>query len=437
MYSLIIHNARVARADGSTVEADIACARGIIERIEPAVDAAAEESVDAQGRLVLPGVIDPQVHFRDPGATDKEDLESGSRAAVKGGVTAFLEMPNTRPPTISQQALDAKLARAASVCVANYGFFIGATPDNLDAINSAAPVCGIKVFMGSSTGSLLVHEQKDLERIFANGERLIAVHAEDEQRIRLRTQQFGAGAPMEPRMHSRVRDRECALRATERALALSQKHRRRLHVLHLSTADEVALLRRHKPAWVTAEAIPNHLFLNENDYERLGTCAQMNPPLRTAKDNEALWQGLIDGVIDFIATDHAPHSLADKARPYPASPSGMPGVETSLPLLLTEMAAGRCTLAQIQRWMCAGPAEAYRIRNKGTLAEGWDADLTVVDIERYRPVVNAEMFTRVGWSPFAGRELTGWPVYTVVGGRVAFDNGHIREGVRGRPLEFA
>ncbi len=439
VYSLLIRNAVVACADGRTVEGDVACGDGVVQRCAGAVDAAARESIDAGGRLLLPGVIDAQVHFRDPGAPHKEDLGSGSRAAVAGGVTSFLEMPNTAPPTVSQQALDAKLARAASVCVANYGFFIGATPDNLDAINTAAPVCGIKVFMGSSTGSLLVYRERDLERIFANGDRLIAVHAEDEQRIRARSARFAASAPdqpLHPRLHSRIRDRECALRATERALTLAERYQRRLHILHLSTADEVALLRRRKPPWVTAEAIPNHLFLNEADYDRLGTCAQMNPPLRTQADNEALWQGLLDGVIDFVATDHAPHTLAEKARPYPDSPSGMPGVETSLPLMLTEMAAGRCSLAQIQRWMSRGPAEAYRLRNKGIIAEGWDADLTLVDLTQSRTVVDAEMFTRAGWSPFAGRALTGWPVCTVVGGEIVFHNGEIRQGVRGRALSF-
>jgi dihydroorotase len=432
---LLIRNARLARPDGSIIEGDLLCHDGVIERIAAQITASADETLDAGGNLLLPGVIDPQVHFREPGREYKEDLGSGSRAAVKGGVTSFLEMPNTDPSTSNQAALDDKLRRAAEKCVANYGFFIGATPDNLDDINHAGPACGIKIFMGASTGSLLVDKAEDLERIFANGSRLIAVHAEDEARIRARREQFKGRTDVA--VHSDIRDNRSALLATELALTLSRKYRRRLHILHLSTHEEVELLRRDKPAWVTAEVIPNHLLLNVNDYARLGTQVQMNPPIRRPEDNASLWAGLHDGVIDFIATDHAPHTLEEKRKPYPQSPAGMPGVETSLPLMLTEMKAGRCTLAEIQKWMCHGPAEAYGIRHKGKILEGWDADLTLVDMDHVRPVRNEEMFTRVRWSPFNGRELTGWPIYTIVGGQVAFERGKIRDGVRGRPLSFA
>jgi len=396
--SLLITNARIARADGSLLEGDLLCDNGLIARIDGRIDAKASETIDAHGRLLLPGVIDPQVHFREPGKEYKEGLASGSRAAVKGGVTSFLEMPNTDPPTINQAALDEKLQRAAQKCVANYGFFIGATPANLEELNAATPACGIKIFMGASTGSLLVDKDEDLERIFAHGTRLIAVHAEDEARIRARRERFAGRT--DPAVHSEIRDNECALRATEKVLALSKKYRRRLHILHLSTREEVELLRRDKPTWVTAEVIPNHLFLNIDDYSTQGARVQMNPPIRTRQDNDALWRGLHDGVIDFIATDHAPHTLEEKQRPYPDSPAGMPGVETSLPLMLTEMTAGRCTLAEIQKWMCYGPAEAYGIPNKGKILEGWDADLTLVDIEQSKPVRDEEMFTKVHWSPF-------------------------------------
>jgi len=431
---LLIRNARLARPDGSIIEGDLLCHDGVIERIAAQITTPADETLDAGGNLLLPGVIDPQVHFREPGREHKEDLGSGSRAAVKGGVTSFLEMPNTDPTTSNQAALDDKLRRAAEKCVANYGFFIGATPDNLDDINHAGPACGIKIFMGASTGNLLVDKAEDLDRIFANGSRLIAVHAEDEARIRARREQFKDRTDVA--VHSDIRDNQSALLATELALKLSKKYRRRLHILHLSTHEEVELLRRDKPAWVTAEVIPNHLLLNVNDYARLGALVQMNPPIRRPEDNAALWAGLHDGAIDFIATDHAPHTLEEKRQPYPQSPAGMPGVETSLPLMLTEMKAGRCTLAEIQKWMCHGPAEAYGIRNKGKILEGWDADLTLVDMEHTRPVRNEEMFTRVRWSPFDGRKLTGWPIYTIVGGRVAFDRGKIRDGVHGRPLSF-
>ncbi len=434
MPKLLIRNARIARPDGSIFEGDLLCHDGAIERIAAQISVPADETLDAGGNLLLPGVIDPQVHFREPGREYKEDLGSGSRAAVKGGVTSFLEMPNTDPSTSNQAALDDKLRRAADKSVANYGFFIGATPDNLDEINHASPACGIKIFMGASTGSLLVDKAEDLERIFANGSRLIAVHAEDEARIRARREQLKGRTDVA--VHSDIRDNRSALLATELALALSRKYRRRLHILHLSTHEEVELLRRDKPAWVTAEVIPNHLLLNVNDYARLGALVQMNPPIRRPEDNAALWAGLHDGAIDLIATDHAPHTLEEKRKPYPQSPAGMPGVETSLPLMLTEMKAGRCTLAEIQKWMCHGPADAYGIRNKGKILEGWDADLTLVDMEHAKPVRNEEMFTKVRWSPFNGRQLTGWPIYTIVGGQVAFDRGKIRDGVHGRPLSF-
>jgi dihydroorotase len=433
--SLLIRNARVAREDGTVFGGDVYCENGVIARIEGRLDLKADESIDADGLLLLPGVIDPQVHFREPGKEYKEDLGSGSRAAARGGVTSFLEMPNTDPPTTTQAALDDKLARAAAKCVVNYGFFIGATAHNLDDVNRAAPACGIKIFMGSSTGSLLVDREEDLERLFANGTRLIAVHAEDEARIRSRQQKFSGRT--DPAVHSEIRDNECARLATARAMALSQKYRRRLHILHMSTHEEVELLRRDKPAWVTAEVIPNHLLLNVDHYKTLGTLVQMNPPIRTAKDNEALWQGLRDGIVDFIATDHAPHTLEEKRAGYPKSPAGMPGVETSLPLLLTEMINGRCTLAEIQKWMCRGPAEAYRIVNKGRLVPGYDADLTLVDTENYHPVRNEETVTRVHWSPYAGKPLTGWPQYTIVGGQIVYERGRIREQVRGKALQYA
>lgn len=431
--NLLIKNARIAQLDGSTVEGDVLCKDGKIAKIDGSIDTSADEIIDAAGRLLLPGVIDPQVHFREPGNEHKEDLGSGSRAAVRGGVTSFLEMPNTSPPTTDQAALDRKLQLAAEKSVANYGFFIGATPENLESLNSVSPACGIKIFMGSSTGTLLVNRRDDLDRIFGNGTRLIAVHAEDETRIEERKKEFAGRTDYA--VHSEIRDNQTAVLATELALELSKKYQRRLHILHLSTHEEVEILRKDKPAWVTAEVIPNHLLLNVADYEKKGSLVQMNPPIRQAEDNEALWQGLRDGVIDFIATDHAPHTLEEKNQPYPKSPAGMPGVETSLPLMLTEMKKGRCDLAQIQKWMCYGPAESYRIPNKGKILEGWDADLTLVDLENTRPVRNEEVFSRVGWSPYEGRELV-WPVYTIVGGRVVFDQGKIRDGVLGKALTF-
>lgn len=434
MPSLLIRNARIAQLDGTAYEGDVYCARGVIERIDRRLSLDADETIDAAGKLLLPGVIDPHVHFREPGNEYKENLASGSRAAARGGVTSFLEMPNTNPATIDQTTLDDKLARAAKSSVVNYGFFIGATPYNLDALNSASPTCGIKIFMGCSTGDLLVHKQEDLERIFANGNHIIAVHAEDEERMHQRRAQYADRT--DPAVHSEIRDNTSAAIATSRALALAKKYRRRLHILHLSTRDEVELLRRAKPAWVKAEAIPNHLLLNVGDYAKQGARVQMNPPLRSREDNDALWAALNDGVIDFVGTDHAPHTLEEKDRGYPETPSGMPGVETSLPLMLTQMRSGRCTLAQIQKWMCHGPAAAYGIPNKGRIELGFDADLALVDLETARPVRNDELFTKAKWSPYAGWELIGWPLYTIVGGRVVYDRAGIRPHVLGQALRF-
>jgi dihydroorotase len=438
MFDLIIRNANVLQPDGTTVPADVACHSGKIEQITAISGTNSRDTIDAQGHLLLPGVIDPQVHFREPGATHKEDLRSGSRAAVRGGVTSFLEMPNCSPPTTNQTRLDWKLACAARSSVANFGFFIGASKDNLKALNTVHPACGIKIFMGSSTGDLLVDDENLLDAIFATGDRLIAVHAEDETRIRERSTLFLGTENDRPsyEIHSKIRDPETALIATQRAVRLSKKYGRRLHILHLSTAEEVDFLRLEKPPQVTCEVVPNHLFLSSDDYDQLGSRVQMNPPVRAPENASALWQGLQDSIIDIIATDHAPHTAEEKRQPYPLSPSGMPGVETSLPMMLTRVADGQCTLQQIQEWMSYGPARLYGIPDKGLIAEGFDADLTLVDLERYRPVVNEEIFSRAGWSPYNGRQLTGWPLYTVVNGRVVFDHGEIRAGIYGRALNF-
>lgn len=434
MSTLLIRNARIARPDGTLVDGDLLCENGFIARIDAAMDVDSEQIVDARGMLLLPGVIDPHVHFREPGHEYKEDLESGSRAAAKGGVTSFLEMPNTDPPTVSRQALRDKLARATRGCAVNYGFFIGATANNLDELNAAQEACGVKIFMGCSTGGLLVDRDEDLERIFAGCDRLIAVHAEDETRLNQRKRTFAERR--DAAAHSEIRDPEAALIATRRAIEFARRYRRRLHILHLSTAAEVELLRRDKPEGIKAEVSPNHLFLNVGDYARLGTRVQMNPPVRALADNAALWAGLRDGVLDFIGSDHAPHTLAEKDRPFPEAPSGMPGIETTLPLMLSEMAAGRCTLAQILKWMCAGPAQAYALANKGIIQEGYDADLTLVDTVSIKPVRHAEMLSKCRWSPYHERELTGWPAYTIVGGQIVFERGQIHSKARGRALQF-
>lgn len=433
--SLLIQQAQILLPTGEFLTGDVHIEQGSIVQVAPEIrDAPCDRAIDAAGLTLLPGVIDPQVHFREPGLEYKEDLFTASCACAKGGVTSFLEMPNTRPLTTTQAALDDKLHRAAQKCLVNYGFFIGATAELLPDLLEAAPTPGIKIFMGSMHGPLLVDEAAILEAIFAKGDRLIAVHAEDQDRIRQRRQQF-AGVT-DPAIHSQIQDHQAALNATQLALRLSKTYQRRLHILHLSTAEEADLLRHDKPTWVTAEVTPQHLLLNTSAYETIGTLAQMNPPLRSPHDNAVLWQALLDGVLDFIATDHAPHTLEEKAQPYPNTPSGMPGVETSLPLMLTQAMQGRCTVAQVANWMSTNVAKAYRIPNKGAIAPGYDADLVLVDLQTYHPVLREELQTKCRWSPFEGWNLTGWPVMTLVGGQVVYNRGKLNTEVRGKALRF-
>ncbi len=432
--SLLIRRARILLPNGEFLVGDVQICDGKIVNVAAEIVESGDREIDAIGLTLLPGVIDPQVHFREPGLEHKEDLFTASCACAKGGVTSFLEMPNTRPLTTTQAALDDKLRRAAEKCLVNYGFFIGATAEILPDLLNANPVSGIKVFMGSMHGDLLMDDAANLEAVFAKGDRLIAVHAEDQVRINQRRQEFAGVTDIA--VHSQIQDNQAALLATQLAVKLSKKYQRRLHILHLSTGEEAEFLRQEKPSWVTAEVTPQHLLLNTSAYETIGSFAQMNPPLRSPRDNEILWQALLDGVIDFIATDHAPHTLAEKAQTYPNTPSGMPGVETSLPLMLTQAVAGKCTVAQVANWMSTAVAKAYKIPNKGKIAPGFDADLVLVDLEKYRPVVGAEMASKCGWSSFEGWNLTGWPVVTVVGGKVVFENGKLDTNVRGEALRF-
>ena len=434
--SLLIRQARVLLPNGDFITGDVLTQNNKIVQVSSNICAdTSVVEIDAQGLTLLPGVIDPQVHFREPGLEYKEDLFTASCACAKGGVTSFLEMPNTKPLTTNQSALDDKLHRASQKSLVNYGFFIGATADNLTELLTVNPTPGIKIFMGSMHGDLLIDEEAILDRIFSQGSRLIAVHAEDQSRIRQRRQQFAD--IHDPAIHSQIQDSQAALNATQLALKLSQKYHRRLHILHLSTGVEAELLRQYKPSWVTAEVTPQHLLLNTEAYSTIGTLAQMNPPLRSPEDNQVLWQALRDGVIDFIATDHAPHTLEEKAQIYPNTPSGMPGVETSLPLMLTAAMDGKCTVSQVANWMSKAVAVGYGIPNKGEITPGYDADLVLVDLNNYKPVKREELLSKCGWSPFEGWNLTGWPVQTIVGGQIVYAQGKVNPQIRGQALSFS
>ncbi|MCS6959444.1 MAG: dihydroorotase [Pseudanabaenaceae cyanobacterium SKYGB_i_bin29] len=437
MQDLLIRGSHVLLPTGTVQQLDVLVQGEKIAQIGEEIALETDRVIDGTGLTLLPGVIDPQVHFREPGLEHKEDLQTASYACARGGVTSFLEMPNTKPLTVNQATLEDKLRRAREKSIVNYGFFIGATSYNLEELEKVEPCCGIKIFMGSMHGDLLVDDDELLERIFAQGSRLIAVHAEDQQRIRQRRAAILDNLPAaNPCLHSLIQDDQAALLATIKAVHLSLKYRRRLHILHLSTKLEVDYLRQYKAPWITAEVTPQHLFLNTAAYETLGTLAQMNPPLRSEADNAALWQGLQDGILDFIATDHAPHTLEEKAKPYPHSPSGMPGVETSLPLMLTAAVQGKCTLFQVSNWLSRNVAIAYGIPRKGEIRVGWDADLVLVDLNRWQTVETTQLQTKCGWSPFTGWRLTGFPQYTIVNGQVVYAQGKIISETRGKPLQF-
>jgi dihydroorotase len=406
-----------------------------IAAVDAAAHADADEVVDAAGLHLLPGVVDDQVHFREPGLTHKEDLAHASRACAKGGVTTFLEMPNTVPSAVTQERLEQKLALAAERSLVNYGFYIGATPHNVADLKTAHRTPGIKIFIGSSTGDLLVDDQQALERIFAETTLPICAHCEDESTIRANRERVGTTSDVAD--HSRIRDDAAALIATRRAIDLALRHEHRFHVLHVSTAAEVDEIAQALPSkLITAEACPHHLLFSVDDYPRLGTLVQMNPSLKTKADAERLWRGLRAGTIQVIATDHAPHTLEEKRQPYLKSPSGLPAVENSLALMLDQAHRGRCTLEQVVHWMCDAPARVWDIVGKGRIAPGFDADLVLVDLQKTLVIRNEEQQTKCRWSPWHGETLTGWPVRTWVLGREVFREGRFDDARPGREAVF-
>jgi dihydroorotase len=417
----LIKNATVV-LPGELAEIDVLIEGEKIVDLDSAPQVVADEVIDASGLHLMPGVIDDQVHFREPGLTHKEDLAHASRACARGGVTTFLEMPNTTPPAITQHGLLEKLELAAASSLVNYGFYIGATSNNVKDLQTAERTPGIKIFIGSSTGDLLVDDQQALERIFAETSLPITAHCEDQSAMLENMQRFAGTTDV--RDHSRIRDHQVAIISTRRALDLAHRHNHRFHVLHVSTADEVQLLLDHQGR-ITAEACHHHLLFNVDDYDRLGSLIQMNPSIKTAEDNRQLWQALLDGAIQVIATDHAPHTLEEKQQPYPQSPSGLPAVENSLALMLDRVHQGLCQIQQVVDWMCDAPARVWDIVNKGRIHVGYDADLVLVDLEKQITVRNEDQLTKCGWSPWDGEQLTGWPVATWVMGHQVYRDGEL------------
>ncbi|MEC7239034.1 MAG: dihydroorotase [Candidatus Thermoplasmatota archaeon] len=449
--NLLISGATMLLPD-ATKQGDLRITNGIIAEIGDAgsLDNHDDEMfVDGTGLHLLPGIIDPQVHFRDPGQPEKEDLGSGSIAAASGGVTSFLDMPNNVPSITTLEGMQGKLATAAAKCITNYGFFIGATEDNVADLQEAVGtrenpiaipgICGIKIFMGVSTGTLLVSDKTALERIFTETAGLIAVHAEDEDRMAERRKLIEGRTDIAA--HAYYRDDITALMATKLSVELAHKTGHRLHILHLTSGIEADYLNDHctLPSMadgypiITTEVLPQHLTFDETDVDEHGVRLQMNPPIRYAKDREILWQRLVDGTIQCIATDHAPHTLEAKSKGFPEAPSGMPGVETSLPVMLNYVNQGRCSLEDVTRWMSTNVADCYQMIGKGKLEVGYDGDVVLVDMD-YRAVVeDKNCWARVGWNPFSGRELTGWPVLTVVEGVPVFERSE-GTGQKGRIL---
>ena len=387
---------------------------GKILEIDANASSSAEVVIECDGKHLMPGVIDDQVHFREPGLTHKEDLYTASRACAAGGTTAFLEMPNTKPPAVTAEGVKAKDSIAAEKSHVHYGFYIGATPDNVAELNAADNVPGIKIFIGSSTGNLLVDEQEALERIFAETTLPICAHCEDETTVRANAERLAGTTDIHD--HSRIRDVNAAVIATTRAVDLANRHQHRFHVLHVSTAAELPIIANQSP-YISAEVCPHHLFFNTDDYERLGSRIQMNPSIKSAADNQALWNALLENTIQAIATDHAPHTLEEKAKPYPESPSGLPAVENSLALFLNQVVSGKCTLPQVANWMSDAPARIWGIVGKGRIEKGYDADLVLIDIEERRTIQDELQHTKSKWSPWHGESLTGWPIATFLNGR--------------------
>lgn len=435
MFDLLIRGGTLATPSGMG-EADVAVRDGRIEAIGSLSGMAAAETFEAGGLHVLPGVVDTQVHFREPGNEHKEDLESGSRAAVLGGVTAVFEMPNTHPPTTTRFALEDKLARARGRMHCDYAFYVGATPQNvgaLGALERAPGVAGVKAFLGSSTGTLLLDREEDIRAALMAGERRVAVHSEDEARLRERFHRAEKG---NPGTHPVWRDAEAARMSTERVLRLARKAGRRLHVLHVTTADELPLLAESRD-FATVETTPQHLTLSAPEcYERLGTYAQMNPPIRDEAHREALWSAVRQGLVDVIGSDHAPHTREEKEKTYPESPAGMPGVQTLVTILLDHVNAGRLSLERFVDLTSAGAQRVFGIAGKGRIAKGYDADFTVVDLKARRKIENSWIASKCGWTPFDGMSTTGWPVATIIRGQIVMRDGALMTASGGEPVRF-
>lgn len=441
--ALLILNANIVN-EGKVFPSDVLIKNGFIEKIGKFLSAAGiSQTIDANGQYLFPGVIDDQVHFREPGLTHKADIYTESRAAVAGGLTSFMEMPNTVPNTLTQELLEEKYLIAAKTSLANYSFYMGASNNNLAEVLKTDPkqVCGIKVFMGSSTGNMLVDDEKALEAIFGKVNMLIATHCEDEETIRKNTafyrEKYGEDIPF--RFHPLIRSEEACFRSSSMAVGLAKKHGAKLHILHISTARELELFDNHLPLSekkITAEACIHHLWFDDSDYESKGSLIKWNPAVKKTSDREAIFKAVLDGRIDVIATDHAPHTLTEKQQPYFKAPSGGPLVQHSLVAMLEFYHQGKMSLEKIGEKMCHNPAVLFNIKKRGYIREGYFADLVLVDLQQPWKVFGGNILSKCGWSPFDGQVFNSKVTHTFVTGHLAFAEGKFNEGVMGKRLGF-
>lgn len=444
---ILLKNAKSFVHDGSDLkleEVDILVKNGKIHQISGSIpdSKSNERPMDCKGLLVLPGVIDSQVHFREPGLTHKEDLETGTRGALLGGVTSIFEMPNTVPSTTTAELFQDKLNRAKGRCHTHYAFFIGGSPDNYQNLASLEkhPNCsGIKIFMGSSTGTLLVEDDETLEKILRSGTRRVIIHSEDEPRLKERKKEIlvpDANGKVDVRLHPVWRDVETAMKSTRRLIALAEKVGRPVHVLHVTTAEEMDFLKDHKKS-ATIEVLPQHLTLHAPDcYERLGTYAQQNPPIREKRHQDRLWKAINEGLVDVLGSDHAPHTKEEKDRNYPNTPSGMPGVQTLVPIMLNHVNQGRLSLKKLVELTSENQRRVFNFAHKGRIAVGYDADFTLVDLQKKKTIENSWIASRSEWSPFDGYKVQGWPVMTILKGQVCMREDQILIAHQGEPVEF-
>lgn len=434
-FDLIIKGGVVVNQDGVGAR-DIGIQDGKIAALGDLSADSAGEVLDATGLTVIPGVIDSQVHFREPGMTHKEDLETGSRGAVLGGVTTVFEMPNTNPNTTTPELLADKVKSGHHRMFCDFAFYVGGTEENVDDIPELERLpgaAGIKVFIGSSTGTLLVDKPEVLDRIISKITRRAAFHCEDEGRLNQRKDLRVEG---DPSSHPIWRDEIAALMATKQLVGLAEKYGKRVHVLHISTAIEMEYLAHHKE-WASVEVTPHHLTLVAPEcYEKLGTYCQMNPPVRDAANQTGIWAGIANGVVDVLGSDHAPHTREEKDHTYPASHAGMTGVQTLLPIMLDHVNAGRLSLERLVDLTGHGPQRLFGLRGKGRIAVGYDADLALVDMKRTETITNDKIASRAGWTPYDGKAVTGWPVGTFVRGRKVMWDGEILGAATGEVARF-